>query len=91
MEDVHDRQGRQVCARRKKAAADLTKEMLQDGSWRDAEFKQYNLVPGAGAPPNGGCVHPLLKVRQQFREIFLQMGFAEMPTNNFVVVSGTDT
>ena len=23
-------------------------------------------------------------VRQQFREIFLQLGFAEMPTNNFV-------
>ena len=76
--------GAKFALERKKAAADLTKEMLQDGSWRDAEFKQYNLVPGAGAPPNGGCVHPLLKVRQQFREIFLQMGFAEMPTNNFV-------
>jgi len=76
--------GASFALERKKAASDLTKEMLQDGSWRDAEFKSYNLVPGAGAPPNGGCVHPLLKVRQQFREIFLQMGFAEMPTNNFV-------
>ena len=47
--------GAKFALERKKAAADLTKEMLQDGSWRDAEFKQYNLVPGAGAPPNGGC------------------------------------
>jgi len=69
---------------RKKAHADLTHEMIMSGSWRDADFKAYNLVPGAGAPPNGGHVHPLLKVRQQFRETFLQLGFAEMPTNNFV-------
>ena len=53
-------------------------------SWRGESFKAYNLVPGAGAPPAGGHQHPLLKVRQQFREIFLQLGFAEMPTNNFV-------
>ena len=28
--------------------------------------------------------HPLLKVRSEFRQIFLEMGFQEMPTNNFV-------
>jgi len=29
-------------------------------------------------------LHPLLKVRTQFKKIFTQMGFEEMPTNNFV-------
>ena len=77
-------QGPKFALERKKAHADLTKEMLADGSWKGADFKAYNLVPGAGAPPNGGHLHPLLKVRQQFRETFLQLGFAEMPTNNFV-------
>jgi len=70
--------------KRKKIQSDLTKEMLLDGSWRTAEFKKYNLVPGAGARQTGGHLHPLLKVREQFRNIFLQLGFAEMPTNNFV-------
>ena len=69
---------------RKKQPTDLTREMLADKSWEGETFKAYNLVPGAGAMPNGGHVHPLLKVRQQFRETFLQLGFAEMPTNNFV-------
>ena len=27
-----------------------------------------------------GRLHPLLKVRKEFREIFLEMGFEEMPT-----------
>ena len=31
-----------------------------------------------------GYLHPLLKVRAEFRQIFLEMGFTEMPTNNFV-------
>jgi phenylalanyl-tRNA synthetase alpha chain len=29
-------------------------------------------------------LHPLMKVRSQFREILLGMGFNEMPTNRFV-------
>jgi phenylalanyl-tRNA synthetase alpha chain len=76
--------GASFALERKKQPADLTREMLHDRSWRGETFKAYNLVPGAGAMPSGGHVHPLLKVRQQFRETFLQLGFAEMPTNNFV-------
>ena len=46
-------------------------------------FKKYNF--NAVAPvPQGGHLHPLLKVRAQFRKIFLRMGFEEMPTNRFV-------
>ena len=37
-----------------------------------------------GVPPKGGCLHPLLKVRSEFREIFFQMGFTEMETNRYV-------
>ena len=31
-----------------------------------------------------GALHPLLKVKQEFRQIFLEMGFDEMPTNQYV-------
>lgn len=47
-----------------------------DTSWAAAQ--------AAGAPLAHGALHPLLKVRTQFRKIFTQMGFSEMPTNNYV-------
>ena len=31
------------------------------GTWRDQEFKAYNF-DALGLPPNGGALHPLLKV-----------------------------
>ncbi|KAL4857734.1 Phenylalanine--tRNA ligase alpha subunit [Chlorella vulgaris] len=68
---------------RKKAATELTTDMLQSGAWRDTTFKPYNF-DALGLPPSGGHLHPLLKVRTQFRKIFTQMGFEEMPTNNYV-------
>lgn len=37
-----------------------------------------------GLPLASGHLHPLLKVRTQFRKIFTQMGFSEMPTANYV-------
>ena len=67
-----------------KPVAELSSEMVKDGSWRTTPFKPYNFAPGAGAPPSGGHLHPLLKVRTQFRKIFVAMGFEEMPTNNYV-------
>jgi phenylalanyl-tRNA synthetase alpha chain len=76
--------GAEFALERKVLPADLTKEMMNEGSWRGQAFKAYNLVPGAGAQPASGHVHPLLKVRQAFREIFFSLGFSEMPTNNFV-------
>lgn len=77
------RRGPKFALERRKAATDLTAEMLQKGSWRDQEFKEYNFA-ALGLPPAGGHLHPLLKVRSQFRKIFTQMGFEEMPTNNYV-------
>ena len=78
------KQGPEFALERKKLEHDLTKEMLANGAWKTAAFKEYTLVPGAGNIPASGHVHPLLKVRRAFREIFLQLGFSEMPTNNFV-------
>jgi len=57
--------------------------MLRTGAWKDAKFKKQNLN-AAGQVPHGGHLHPLLKVRAQFRQILLEMGFNEMPTNRFV-------
>ncbi|XAR55438.1 Phenylalanine--tRNA ligase [Bertholletia excelsa] len=77
------RNGPSYARQRKKFVTDLTRENLQRGDWKEMEFKEYNFS-AKGQPLEGGHLHPLLKVRQQFKMIFLQMGFEEMPTNNFV-------
>ncbi|KAJ3088994.1 hypothetical protein HK102_007446 [Quaeritorhiza haematococci] len=64
-------------------STDITAEMLQSGNWKTATFKKYNFT-ALGVPPTGGHVHPLLKVREEFRQIFFELGFEEMPTNRFV-------
>lgn len=66
-----------------KFETDLTADMIASGAWKKANFKQYNF-DAAGAVPAAGVLHPLLKVREEFRNIFFEMGFAEMPTNRFV-------
>ena len=66
-----------------KPEADLTSEMLANGAWKTKKFKDYNF-DALGVPPTPGHLHPLMKVRTQYRQIFLEMGFTEMPTNNFV-------
>lgn len=66
-----------------KAPADLTSAMILNESWKEQQFRPYNLN-ALGTVLDGGHLHPLLKVRAQIREIFLEMGFEEMPTNNFV-------
>lgn len=66
-----------------KAATDITSEMLTSGSWKDKTFKPLNFE-ALGTPPVRGHLHPLMKVRAEFRSIFLEMGFTEMPTNNYI-------
>lgn len=66
-----------------KPEADLTSDMLTSASWKTKDFKSYNF-DALGIPLQCGYLHPLMKVRTQFRQIFLEMGFTEMPTNNFV-------
>jgi phenylalanyl-tRNA synthetase alpha chain len=66
-----------------KEETDLTAEMLASGAWKTVQLKSYNFN-AKGAPAPSGALHPLNKVRQEFREIFFEMGFEEMPTNRFV-------
>ncbi|KYO25713.1 phenylalanine--tRNA ligase alpha subunit isoform X2 [Alligator mississippiensis] len=77
------RKGSAFSTRLAKQETELTPEMIASGSWHNLSFKAYNFA-ALGLPPNSGHLHPLLKVRTQFRQIFLEMGFTEMPTNNFI-------
>lgn len=63
--------------------SELTAEMLRDGSWKDQEFKRMN-TNALGQQPEGGHLHPLLKVRSLFKEVLIELGFEEMCTDKFV-------
>ncbi|TDZ12828.1 Phenylalanine--tRNA ligase alpha subunit [Colletotrichum spinosum] len=67
----------------KKEETDLTADMIASGSWKTASFKPYNFK-ALGADQNAGALHPLNKVRHEFRQIFFEMGFEEMDTSKFV-------
>ena len=58
---------------------DLTADMLASGNWKTANFKPYNFK-ALGAAQSAGALHPLNKVRAEFRNIFFNQGFVEMPT-----------
>ncbi|ORY60171.1 tRNA synthetase class II core domain-containing protein [Pseudomassariella vexata] len=66
-----------------KEETDLTEEMISTGSWKTATFKPYNFN-ALGQDQHAGALHPLMKVRHEFRQIFFEMGFEEMPTSRFV-------
>ena len=67
----------------RKIPTELTAEMIQSGAWKETKFKSYNMN-SLGVEPSSGHLHPLMKVRAEYRQIFLEMGFTEMPTNNYV-------
>lgn len=55
--------------------ADLTSEDLVSGIWENSElFKGLNLT-AKGKESNIGGLHPLLKMRSEFRQTLLEMGF----------------
>ena len=66
-----------------KEETDLTADMLVSGAWKNVKLKPYNFK-AKGALTPAGALHPLNKVRHEFRQIFFEMGFTEMPTNRFV-------
>eukprot|EP00127_Corallochytrium_limacisporum_P003650 Clim_evm38s151 gene=Clim_evmTU38s151 len=66
-----------------KPETELTSDMLANGEWKSKTFKPYNF-DAMGVPVETGHLHPLMKVRQEFREIFLEMGFEEMNTQQYV-------
>ena len=75
--------GENFATERKELETELTSDMLRTGDWKNATFKKYNFN-ALGVAGTGGHLHPLLAVREQFREIFLEMGFNEMPTDRYV-------
>ncbi|XP_029156607.1 phenylalanine--tRNA ligase alpha subunit-like isoform X2 [Nylanderia fulva] len=80
---MHVEKGPNFSTKIQKLEADLTSDLLANGAWKNKKFKPYNFE-ALGAALQIGHLHPLLKVRQEFRKIFLEMGFTEMPTNNYV-------
>ena len=66
-----------------KEETDVTDDMLTSDVWKTGAFKPYNLK-ALGADQNAGALHPLGKVRHEFRQIFFEMGFEEMPTSRYV-------
>jgi len=65
--------------RTKKTAVVTTESWAEGGK----NLKPFN-VKSLGRGPNPGALHPLMKVRQEYRDILIGMGFEEMDTNNFV-------
>ena len=51
----------------------LSLVLFTSGNWKEKKFKPYNFE-ALGVAPDCGHLHPLLKVRTQFRQIFLEMG-----------------
>lgn len=51
----------------------VTSTLHDRGTWKTSTFKKYNF-DAEGIPTNGGALHPLLKVREEIRNIFLEMG-----------------
>ncbi|GAB9470361.1 Phenylalanine-trna ligase, alpha subunit [Globisporangium polare] len=75
--------GPNFSTQRKKQAAGLNKEMLEGDAWKKETFKPYNFNT-LGLAVGGGHLHPLMKVRAEFRRVLMDMGFQEMPTNRYV-------
>ena len=69
-----------------KEETDLTEEMLTTGSWKTATFKPYNFN-ALGADQHAGALHPLMKVRAEFRNIFFEMGYVLVVYYPFVALT----
>lgn len=55
----------------------LTPEMLQDGSWKDVDFRPYDVSLGT-ARIYPGKSHPFRRVLTRTRRVFLELGFEEI-------------
>jgi len=66
-----------------KHETDLTTQLIAEDKYKTLKFKKFNFN-SKGIEVSNGSLHPLMKVKTQFREIMLELGFEEMPTNNFV-------
>ena len=72
--------GREVLAlgiELKEELAQLTPELLQSSKWKDVSFRKYDI--NTFAPVESSVKkHPLTRIADEVRKIFLQMGFTEI-------------
>ncbi|MCG7840596.1 MAG: phenylalanine--tRNA ligase subunit alpha [Methanomassiliicoccales archaeon] len=57
--------------------AQLTPELLQTGKWKDVDFRRYDIRTFAPSQ-YPAKKHPLTRVADEVRRIFIQMGFTEI-------------
>lgn len=55
---------------------ELTHEIIVGGKWRESEFSPYAAAPAADEPV--GKKHPITRMTDRIRRIFIEMGFEEM-------------
>ncbi|MFA5412047.1 MAG: phenylalanine--tRNA ligase subunit alpha [Candidatus Micrarchaeia archaeon] len=60
----------------KEEIGELTHEMITSGKWKGASFSPYAVAPAADEPI--GKMHPLTRMTEKIRRIFIEMGFEEM-------------
>ena len=60
--------------------AEITPELLQGDSWKNAEFKPYDVSLESNTPLSGKP-HPMQSLIERIRSIFLEMGFTEIDGN----------
>lgn len=75
--------GSEFSTKIEKLETDITTDMISSNSWKESKFKPYNFN-SQGILPDSGALHPLNKVREEFRQIFFSLGFTEMPSNQYV-------
>lgn len=61
----------------------ITNINLQNIFLKDLSLKKYNFNT-KGVLKQFGSLHPLLKLKEEFKNIFIEMGFQEMNTNLFI-------
>ncbi|MFO8050583.1 MAG: phenylalanine--tRNA ligase subunit alpha, partial [Thermoplasmatota archaeon] len=64
----------------KREVSQLTPEMLKSGKWKDVEIRRYDVETFAPTS-NAGRIHPLTRIIEKIRRIFLDMGFTEITGN----------
>ena len=65
---------------------EITPELLQSESWKDAEFRRFD-VSLESATPRSGKSHPMQSLIERIRHIFLEMGFSEL-VEDYVQTAG---
>ncbi len=64
----------------KEEITQLTPELIQTGNWRSYELKKYDVTLFA-PKVYGGKLHPLTRIIEKIRNIFVEMGFVEVETD----------